>query len=86
VRPSRYRTGPCWTTLPQAGPDILMVKQIRPIDKSQVLALEEGAGYTCFSCAERGDGIWRLVGYDEYGELWICQDCWEAAPDLSASE
>jgi hypothetical protein len=31
-------------------------------------------------------GIERLVGYDEYGELWICQDCWEAAPDLSGSE
>ncbi len=31
-------------------------------------------------------GIERLVDCDEYGELWICQDCWEAAPDLSASE
>ena len=59
-----------------------MVKQLRPIDKSQVLRIEQGAGHTCFACAGHPAGTWRLLGYDEYGQLWLCQSCWEAAPDL----
>ena len=31
----------------------------------------------CYLCAGSGHGVWRLVGYDEYGELWICSACWE---------
>ena len=33
--------------------------------------------FYCYLCAGSGHGVWRLVGYDEYGELWICSACWE---------
>lgn len=32
---------------------------------------------SCYLCSGQGEGIWMLVGYDEFGELWICSPCWE---------
>jgi hypothetical protein len=42
--------------------------------------LEKNASRHCYICSGKSNGIWRLVGYDEYGELWICQSCFDKLP------
>ena len=32
---------------------------------------------TCSMCGDKHPGIWRMVGYDQFGEIWICPTCWE---------
>jgi hypothetical protein len=48
---------------------------------SMIKSYDGGNGHICFNCSRQPKGIWRLIGYligyDEYGELWICQLCWE---------
>ena len=35
--------------------------------------------YRCYLCGSgnKQPGIWKMVGYDENGELWICPSCGE---------
>ena len=49
---------------------------------------EGNTSRNCYLCSGKPTGTWRLVGYDEYGELWICQLCWDQLPpdDSSSGE
>lgn len=50
----------------------IMVYRIENLDKND--------SRNCYICSGKSIGTWRLVGYDEYGELWICQPCWNKLP------
>lgn len=63
-----------------------MSDKICRLDKSRVLAVEEGIGHLCFFCTDKGRNVWRLVGYDEFGELWICEHCWDLAEDAKSDD
>lgn len=56
------------------------------INKARIYAVEEGAAHLCFLCAQRVEGTWRMVGFDEFGELWICQHCWDLTPDVDKND
>lgn len=56
------------------------------INKASIYAVEADAVHRCFLCAEKTRGAWRMVGFDEFGELWICQHCWDITPDVNEND
>lgn len=61
------------------------VKMIQAhINKQQIQKVEADAEHVCFHClSARSCGGWRRVGRLVIGELWICEQCWEEAVDIS---
>jgi len=56
------------------------------INKQKDHPYEENSNRTCFHCSESKTTNWRMVGFDEYGELWICPECWDQATDTSQAQ
>jgi hypothetical protein len=54
--------------------------------KQRIYPYEESACHFCLHCAREKVTEWRMVGYDEHGELWICQKCWDQAIDTSQEQ
>lgn len=56
------------------------------LNKQKQYRYEENTQRFCFYCSGRKVTGWRKVGYDEFGELWICQQCWDQAMDTSQAQ
>lgn len=53
------------------------------INKKGIYCYEENTHHVCFHCCKKKITVWRMIGYDEFGELWICLECWDQAMDIS---
>jgi hypothetical protein len=60
-----------------------MARPPATLNKQKQYRSEENAQRFCFYCSGRKVTNWRMIGYDEFGELWICQHCWDQAIDTS---
>lgn len=56
------------------------------LNKQKQYRCEENTQRFCFHCSGRKVTRWRLVGFDEFGELWICQQCWDQAIDTNQAQ